>query len=234
MISFVVPAYNEECELPGALCSIRAAADGAGEPYEIIVVDDDSTDATAEIAQAAGARVIHVRRRQIAAVRNAGARLAKGDVFFFVDADTRIETAHVVSGLEALRSGYVGGSARIALDSEVPLWARIFLRVFSAVYFASNLGVGAFMFMRREHFEAAGGFDEQYFAGEEMYLTIALKKLGRFQLLSQPITTSARKERMHSGRHVLRQWFGMLGGGKNALRARDKLALWYDGKREPA
>jgi cellulose synthase/poly-beta-1,6-N-acetylglucosamine synthase-like glycosyltransferase len=234
MISFVVPAYNEECELPGALCSIRAAADGAGEPYEIIVVDDDSTDATAEIAQAAGARVIHVRRRQIAAVRNAGARLAKGDVFFFVDADTRIETAHVVSGLEALRSGYVGGSARIALDSEVPLWARIFLRVFSAVYFASNLGVGAFMFMRREHFEAAGGFDEQYFAGEEMYLTIALKKLGRFQLLSQPITTSARKVRMHSGRHVLRQWFGMLVGGKNALRARDKLALWYDGKREPA
>jgi hypothetical protein len=108
----------------------------------------------------------------------------------------------------------------------------MFLRVFAFFYFSANLGVGAFMFMRRESFEKAGGFDEQYFAGEEMYLTLALKKLGRFKLLAEPITTSARKVRMHSGGHVFWQWIGMMLGGKAALQSRERLSLWYDGKRE--
>jgi len=232
MLSFIVPAHNEEHELPGALRALRTAADAAGEPYEIVVVDDDSSDATAEIANAAGARVLPVHRRQIAAVRNAGAAVASGDILFFVDADTCIAPVHVTAGLQALTSGCSGGSARVALDGEVPFWARIFLRVFTTLYFASNLGVGAFMFMRRESFVAAGGFDEQYFAGEEMYLTMALKKLGPFKILAEPVITSARKVRMHSGRHVLKQWCGMMLGGKRTLRKRDRLDLWYDGKRE--
>ncbi len=232
MLSFIIPAYNEERELPAALGALRSAAESAGEPYEIIVVDDDSSDATAEIARAAGARVMQVHLRQIAAVRNAGARVAQGDTLFFVDADTHIAPVHVIAALQALASGYVGGSARLALDAEVPFWARLFLRVFTTLYFGANLGVGAFMFMRRTTFEAVGGFDEQYFAGEEMYLTLALKKLGRFTILPEPITTSARKVRMHSGAHVLREWLRMMLGGKTVLRNRDRLGLWYDGKRE--
>ena len=232
MLSFIVPAHNEECELPVSLRAIRTAAGAADQPHEIIVVNDDSSDRTAAIAREFGARVIDVQLRQIAAVRNAGARAAQGDIFFFVDADTQIAPVHVTAALDALATGFAGGSARLALDAGVPFWARVFLRVFSIFYFGANLGVGAFMFMRRETFEKAGGFDEQYFAGEEMYLTLELKKLGRFKLLSEPITTSARKVRMHSGMHVFRQWLGMMLGGKGALRSRDRLSLWYDGKRE--
>ena len=83
MLSFIVPAYNEAHELPRTLAAIRAAADASKEPYEIVVVDDDSTDATAEIAWRAGAMVVSVRHRQIAAVRNAGAKAARGDILFF-------------------------------------------------------------------------------------------------------------------------------------------------------
>ena len=232
MLSFIVPAYNEENELPATLRGLRAAADQSGEVYEIVVVDDASSDRTAEIARAAGARVVAVNRRQIAAVRNAGAAAARGEIFFFVDADTHITPTHITEALAALRSGSVAGSARIKLDAEVPRWARVFLTVFSAIYFSSNLGVGAFLFMRREDFEAVGGFDEQYFAGEEVYLTLALRKRGRFIILPEPITTSARKVRMHSGAYVAGQWLGMMLGGKRALRRRERLALWYDGKRE--
>ena len=232
MLSFIVPAYNEEAELPATLRILRAAAEASGEACEIVVVDDASTDSTAEIAAAAGARVVSVDRRQIAAVRNAGAIAARGDVLFFVDADTHISPTHVTAALEALRAGFIGGSARIKLDAEVPRWARAFLTIFSALYFGSNLGVGAFLFTRRADFEAIGGFDEQYFAGEEVYLTLALRKRGRFVILPEPITTSARKVRMHSGPYVARQWLGMMLGGKRALRRRDRLALWYDGKRE--
>src|SRR5215468_4275864 len=108
MISFIVPAYNEEHELSDTLAAITAAASGATEPYEIIVVDDASTDATAKIGSDAGAKVIPINRRQIAASRNAGARAARGEYLFFVDADTRITQAHVSGGIAALEAGYAG------------------------------------------------------------------------------------------------------------------------------
>src|SRR5881392_2631860 len=95
MISFIVPAYNEELELSSTIAAICAAVSGADQAYEIIVVDDASTDATAKIATAAGARVISINRRQIAAARNAGAYAARGEKLFFVDADTRIDRKHI-------------------------------------------------------------------------------------------------------------------------------------------
>ena len=233
MLSFIVPAYNEEHELPRALAAIRAAAEASTQPYEIIVVDDASTDATAEIAKSAGAVVVPVHYRQIAAVRNAGARAARGDVFFFVDADTFISPAHVAGAQAALAAGCAGGGARVTTDGSVPLWGRIFVHVFSVFYFtAANLGAGAFLFTTRENFQTAGGFDEQLFAGEEVYFSMALKKQGRFKLLREPIVTSGRKLRMHSARHVLSRSVGIILRGKRGVQSRDKLDLWYDGKRE--
>src|SRR6266487_907126 len=116
MISFIVPAYNEETELPSTLGAIRAATSGLSQSVEIIVVDDASTDATPEIAEQAGARVVSIHRRQIGAARNAGARAAQGEYLFFVDADTRISQAHVVEGIAALEASYAGGSARAMMD----------------------------------------------------------------------------------------------------------------------
>src|SRR4029434_3586026 len=98
------------------LTAIREAASGAAQPYEIIVVDDASTDATPEIASKAGAKVIPINRRQIAAARNAGARAAQGEYLFFIDADTRINRAHVIEGIAALEAGNAGGGARVAMD----------------------------------------------------------------------------------------------------------------------
>lgn len=232
MLSFIVPAFNEENELPETLHALQLAAVPSGEAYEIVVVDDASTDRTAELAAAAGARVVSVRHRQIAAVRNAGVRVALGEILFFVDADTRILPVHVTGAIAALACGNSGGGAPVMLEGEVPRWGRIFARVFCALYFGSNLGAGAFLFTTRRNFEAVGGFDEQYFAGEEVFFTQALKKLGRFSLLKEPVLTSARKLRMHSAREILVGTFTLLIGGKRVVRSRAKLDFWYDGKRE--
>src|SRR6266436_9407348 len=113
MISFIVPAHNEEFELSSTLAAIQAASSNAAQPYEIIVVDDASTDATPQVAAQAGAKVIRINRRQIAAARNAGARAAEGEYLFFVDADTRINRTHIVEAVAALEGGYAGGSARV-------------------------------------------------------------------------------------------------------------------------
>jgi glycosyltransferase involved in cell wall biosynthesis len=232
MISFIVPAYNEELELSSTLAAIRAAASGSAQPCEIIVVDDASTDATPKVASQAGAEVVSIRRRQIAAARNAGARAAHGEHLFFVDADTRINQTHITEAIAALEAGYAGGSARVLMDGFVPLWGRVFLRAFSVLYFGLNLGAGAFLFTTRRNFEAIGGFDEQYFAGEEVYFSLGLRKLGRFKVLRAPILTSGRKLRMYSAKQILGNLFAVILGGGRVTRSRGRLRLWYDGKRE--
>ena len=230
MLSFIVPAYNEEFELPRTLEAIRNAAHDR--PYEIIVVDDGSTDATAEVATNSGAKLVSIHRRQIAAVRNAGACAASGDILFFVDADTQINCKHVDGAIAALDSGYAGGSAQVAVAGEIPAWSRIFLRFFCAIYFTFRLGAGAFLFTTRKNFDAVGGFDETLFIGEEVYLSIALRKLGRFRVLSEPIVTSGRKLRMYSAGEVLGKSFGVLVRGPRGARSREGLGIWYDGRRE--
>src|SRR3954466_6504212 len=83
MISFIVPAHNEEACLGRTLEAIRESADGLALAHEIIVVNDASSDRTAEIASEHKARVVDVKHRQIAATRNSGARTAVGDRLFF-------------------------------------------------------------------------------------------------------------------------------------------------------
>ena len=232
MISFIVPAYNEELELPATLLAIQQAAATAEESYEMIVVDDASTDATAALARDAGAVVVPISHRQIAAARNAGAKHSRGEILFFVDADTRINATHVRDAITALRAGCSGGSARIVTDANVPFWGSVFVKLLCLLYFANKLGAGAFIFTTRKNFDMVGGFNERYFAGEEVFLSLALKKLGPFKILREPMVTSGRKLRMHSGRHIWWRSTCMMLGGLKAYRSREKLDLWYDGKRE--
>lgn len=232
MLSFIIPAYNEEFELPATLASVHRAAQNTQHDYEIVVADDGSTDRTAEIATQRGARIVTINRRQIAASRNAGAHAAQGDILFFVDADTQINESQIVDAIAALNSGYVGGSARVRIQGFVPLWGRLFLRAFSTVYFGLNLGAGAFLFTTREAFDRVGGFDEDFFVGEEVYFSLALRKLGRFKILRTPILTSGRKLRMYSGLQFFRKILALAIRGRRAAQSRDGLDIWYDGRRE--
>lgn len=83
--SVVIPCRNAAHTVAD---SVRSALDQTEPPLEVLVVDDASTDASAETARAAGARVIaNARRRNAGGARNAGIAAAKGDVFAFLDAD---------------------------------------------------------------------------------------------------------------------------------------------------
>ena len=95
LVSFIIPAYNEERLLGGTVDAIHQAARALGDPFEVIVADDASSDRTAAIAREHGAHLIAVEFRQIAATRNAGARAANGEMLVFVDADTIVTAAAV-------------------------------------------------------------------------------------------------------------------------------------------
>ncbi|HTP42260.1 MAG TPA: glycosyltransferase, partial [Nitrospiria bacterium] len=90
-LSVIIPAYNEANYIGRLLDSLAVARrqHAPGREAEIIVVDNGSTDATAAIAQEKGATVVQESERKIAAVRNAGARAARGATLIFIDADNR-------------------------------------------------------------------------------------------------------------------------------------------------
>jgi len=232
MISFIVPAYNEERLLGATLDALRAAALATGEPYELIVADDASTDRTAAIAAQHGAIAVSVAHRQIAATRNSGARKANGDWLIFVDADTLVSEAVVRSAVEALRSGAVGGGAAVEFDGTVPLYARLLLPVLVRSFRWAGLAAGCFLFCTRNAFAAVGGFDEAFYGAEELVMSRALKRQGRFVVLRQAVITSGRKLRTHSVREMLAILARLALRGPGAVKQRQGMDLWYAERRE--
>jgi glycosyltransferase involved in cell wall biosynthesis len=232
LISFVVPAFNEERLLPLTLSSIHTAMRAIGEPYEIVVADDASTDRTATIAAELGARVVRVSNRQIAATRNAGVRAARGEWLVFVDADTIVNEGVVLAAIAALHGGAVGGGAEVRFEGRVPAWATMMLATLLMIFRAMRLGAGCFLFCTREAFAAVGGFDETMFAAEEIAISRSLGRQGRFVVLRESVLTSGRKLRTHSGREILRT-FGVLAlRGPSSVRDRQALDMWYEARRD--
>lgn len=227
MISFIIPAHNEEELLERTLTSLREAAVPLARAFEIIVVNDASTDATSAVATAHGATVVNVSLRQIGMVRNAGAKAANGDVFVFVDADTIVLPQTLRAALAALDEGAIGGGAVVVFDGLNGLWERTLVGVWNRISRWMRWAAGCFVFVRRDAFEAVGGFDANYFIGEEIILSAALKRRGRFIVLPQSVLTSARKTHLYGKFETLWVALRLMVLGKKAWRRREGLDMWY-------
>jgi glycosyltransferase involved in cell wall biosynthesis len=227
MISFVVPAHDEEQCLATTLRALNAAANEVGEPFEVIVVNDASTDRTGAIGLEFGARVIEVKYRLIAAARNAGARVARGDILFFVDADTQANAPAIRAGLRALAAGAVGGGCVWSYDGPIPWWARILHPIGTMAGRLIKLVGGAFLFCRRADFEAVGGFCERYFAAEDVAFVNALKRRGHFVIPRETVVTSNRKLGNLSVWRALALLWRLAVHGPESFRGREGLELWY-------
>lgn len=232
MISFIVPAHNEEAWIGRCVSAIRKGMESPGEPYEIIVVDDTSTDATASIARQQGAQVIRVEHRQIAATRNAGARQSCGDILFFVDADTLVNAPAIQSALRAIRTGAAGGGCVPRFEGWLPWWFRHFEPLIKPAARLVNFPGGACLFCTRKAFEMAGGFNEDYYAAEEVAFVANLKRQGRFIILAETVITSGRKARAHSFLALARLTARLIFLGSRGVRSRKGLDYWYKPVRE--
>jgi glycosyltransferase involved in cell wall biosynthesis len=159
MISFIVLAHNQQAWIGRCVSAIRTAIDSVGEPNEVLVVDDASIDSTATVAQQHGAHVIlRVEHRQISATRNAGAREARGDILFFVDADTLVNAQVIQSALRSIRAGAVGGGCVPRFEGRIPLWWKLAYPFVVGTVRLLRLPGGACQFCTRSAFAATGGF----------------------------------------------------------------------------
>lgn len=168
--------------------------------------------------------------RHIAAVRNAGAAIARGERLIFVDADSRVDATLLRATIAAFHGGYVGGGAGVRFEEAVPFWARVGLWIAVKMLRAGRWAAGSYLFCTRAAFDAAGGFDERYYASEEIHTSQRLKKQGPFIVLRETLATSARK--VH-GRGFFETWWLMNKAilRPGGLRRRENLDFWYRDRR---
>jgi len=218
--------------LAETLEALHAAGRASNQTYEIVVADDASTDSTVEIALQNNAVIVSVAHRQIAATRNAGAKAASGDWFIFVDADTLVNESVVLAAIQAMRNGAVGGGSGMRFDEPSPLYARLLLSLVVRLFRATDLAAGCFLFCTRNAFDKVAGFDEDYFGAEELVMSRALKQQGKFLILKQTVTTSARKLRTYSMKEVVLLTFEIFRRGTKAVKQRDGMEFWYAERRK--
>lgn len=202
LLSIIIPTLNEEHGLAGLLSSVLKEPHGhapeensqthrtAG-PTEVIVVDGGSSDATCQIAEQAGVKVIRCgkgRGRQM----NAGAALASGEVLLFLHADSRLPADFAQTITKCMESGHTAGAFRLCIDD--PRW------VYRIVEFGANLrsrwlqlpyGDQA-MFVRSEAFYAMSGF-QNWPLLEDFDFAQRLRRRGRIMIASSSATVSARR-----------------------------------------
>jgi glycosyltransferase involved in cell wall biosynthesis len=183
LISVVIPAFNEEAYLGRTLASLdRARAflrEEAGVAAEIIVVDNESLDSTADVARGFGATVVKETEHNVAKVRNTGARFANGDVLVFVDADTVVPRGVLRRVVEVMcEPTCLGG----AVDTDYrpgKLASKIYLGLWRLVGKLAGMAQGATQFCRSDAFLALNGYDETLFMGEDVDFYWRLKRLAR-------------------------------------------------------
>ena len=176
VISVVIPAFNEESYLPATLSSLRDAISVCCCGVELIVVDNESSDRTGEVARSFGATVVHEAVHNIARVRNAGASAARGDVLAFVDADTIVPPYFLEKVAAAMGDlTCFGGSADI-IHAPASKLLRTYLEAWRWFGIQSGMAQGAAQFCRRSAFDLLNGYDESYFMGEDVDFYRRLRK----------------------------------------------------------
>ena len=239
-ISVLVPAFNEAALLPRTLPVIRAAMaafETRGWSTELVVCDNNSTDATAAVAAAHGARVVFEPVNQIGRARNRAASVAEGDWFVFIDADSEPPPGLFADIADAIASGRVlAGGATVTIDDD-RWWARAGVAWWNLTSRVMRWAAGSCIFVEATAFRAVGGFDLALYASEEIALFRRLKREARragrgIAILDRhPLHTSGRKLSLYSWWDMTRFFWRIVTSGGRSLRRADDCFVWYDGRR---
>jgi glycosyltransferase involved in cell wall biosynthesis len=190
----MIPAHNEAAYIRGTLDALRRQNYGW---MEVIVVANGCTDGTPEVAKGRCHRLITISRKNLGVARNLGARMARGDILVFLDADTLLEPMAIRRVAEDFSEEHAAGTVRGVPDSpRLP---------YRAVYWCKNAvhrlrlhaGSSGVILCWRTHFMCVGGFDEDLQVRENSHLMKRLLRFGKYQYVGDvaAMTSMRRFER---------------------------------------
>jgi glycosyltransferase involved in cell wall biosynthesis len=188
-VSVLIPAYNEEEDIAKCLQSVKCQ-DYPIDRYEVIVMDNGSTDKTKEIAARFNVKIVDASGMKIGGVRNFGAKMSIGSIFAYIDADCIAPENWIRSGVSLLLSsqevGAVGGGSDIRGDANWVEKAWILSRSVPGVSYRKILATGSF-FIGKEDFLDVGGFNDSIEAGEDTEISRKLVENNKKLLYSTEI-----------------------------------------------
>ncbi|MCB7482242.1 TIGR04283 family arsenosugar biosynthesis glycosyltransferase [Christiangramia sediminis] len=188
MISIIIPAYNEEKQLPVLLKHLEVSS--SGDISEIIIVDGGSTDNTSKIAKD-HPKVFYVPSEKGRAVQmNTGARLAKTEILYFLHADSFPPKNFDALIIDKVNNGDKAGCFQMKFDKDH--WWLNLMGFFTKINHISCRGGDQSLFVTKELFNELGGFDESYQVYEDNEFIKRIYESGNFTVIKSWITTSAR------------------------------------------
>ena len=198
-ITFVIPAFNEERLIPLAIQSIRAEMAGRPNDYEILVVDNASTDRTAEVAAERGARVVQELKRGIVPARQAGYLHAKYDLLANIDADNAVPAGWLDKALGALDPATVVVTGPLVYPEFSPLMQGLtkFFYLLGRIshHTLGTMVQGGNFIVRKSALDAVGGYNtDVVFFGEDTDFAVRIATVGNVKLVPKMwVYSSARR-----------------------------------------
>lgn len=205
MISVIIPAHNEEGYLSRTLEALQHQNYGW---FEVIVVANGCSDRTRDVARGRCHRLIVLSERSLGVARNLGARMARGEILLFLDADTILEPMALRVIAEYFTKADSAGTIQGRPDDPRPAYRLIYGLKNLIHRYGLHPGSSGVILCWKDQFIRAGGFDEHLAVRENSDVLRRLKRFGRYKYIgSVSATTSMRRyDRCGVGR-VVWLWF---------------------------
>ncbi len=179
-VSIIIPMLNAESTIDKCLQSIQVL-DYPQEKFEVILIDNGSSDASKSIGERYGVTVLDDPYDRVGGLRNFGARHARGDVFAFTDSDCILPNGWLRKSVQLLsekdRIGAVGGGCLVPRKATWVEKAWAPSSIPSGTHLTNSLPACNFILIR-ELFEELGGFREDLIASEDDELSFRIRKMG--------------------------------------------------------
>ncbi len=224
-ISVIIPAHNEEELLPFCLKSLEAQ--NFSGVYEIILVDNASTDRTSQVAEEFGVKIVYEGRKGIAYARQKGASAAHGDILAFTDADTILPPDWLENIQQSFNThpdiiGVTGKMYFFGQSKKLPILINVLAPLFYYLCRLISRGhyfIGPNFAIRHDILEKIGGFNTKLAIGEDNDVASRAKRFGKIYFNKNLwVTTSTRRWEHGSS---------SLGGVKNLLNLYFLNFIWY-------
>jgi len=205
MISVIIPAHNESDYLPATLDGLKRQNHAN---FEVIVVANGCSDRTAEVARGKCHRLIVLSDKNLGVARNLGARMARGEILLFLDADTTLEPMALRRISQCFFKDYAAGTLMGRPDRDKPQYRIVYALKNMIHRFSLHPGSsGVILCWKRQFFEI-GGFDEGLQVRENSHLIKRLMRFGKYLYIGDVAATTSMRRYQYCGfQRVVWLWF---------------------------